>query len=91
MAMHPDDRPKDVLEVRDALLGNRTQSRGAVAARQALREPWLDALRTNRWLAGAAVGLLVLALLVSLLAPRLPALPGERDPAVPAATSLAEP
>lgn len=91
MAMHPDDRPKDVLEVRDALLGNRTQSRGAAAARQALREPWLDALRTNRLLAGAAVGLLVLALLVSLLAPRLPALPGERDPAVPAATSLTAP
>jgi hypothetical protein len=89
--MHPDDRPKDVIELRDGLLGNRTQSRGVAAAKQALREPWIDALVKNRLLAGAALGLVVLALLVSLLSPRLPAVPGERDPAVPAATSQATP
>ncbi|HRI56498.1 MAG TPA: serine/threonine-protein kinase [Anaerolineae bacterium] len=91
MAMHPDDRPKDVLELRDSLLGSRNQPRGAAAARQALREPWIDALRKNRLLAGAAVGLVLLALLASLLAPRLPALPGERDPAVPVTTSYVAP
>jgi serine/threonine-protein kinase len=91
MAMHPDDRPASVVELRDGLLGSRTQSRGVTAARQALREPWIDALRTNRLLAGAAVGLLVLALLVSLLSPRLPPLPGERDPALPTAASLVAP
>ena len=74
MAMHPDGRPKDVVELRDSLLGSRTQSRGAVAARQALREPWVDALHKNRLLAGATIGLALLALLVSLFAPRLPAL-----------------
>ncbi|MEI2692916.1 MAG: hypothetical protein V9H69_25650 [Anaerolineae bacterium] len=72
--MHPDDRPKNVVELRDGLLGSRTQSRGAVAARQALREPWIDALYRHRLLAGATIGLALLALLVSLFAPRLPAL-----------------
>jgi hypothetical protein len=91
MAMHPDDRPASVTELRDGLMGSRAQSRGAAAAKQALREPWIDALRTNRLLAGATVGLLVLAVLVSLLAPRLPPLPGELDPALPTATSLVAP
>jgi hypothetical protein len=77
--------------LRDGLLGSRTQSRGVTAARHALREPWIDALHKNRLLAGAAVGLLVLALLVSLLSPRLPPLPGERDPALPTAASLVAP
>jgi eukaryotic-like serine/threonine-protein kinase len=91
MAMHPDDRPKDVIELREALLGGRTQSRGATAARQAQRERWKDALQKNRLLAGAAVGLVVLALLVSLLSPRLPALPDERDLSAPTATTLVAP
>lgn len=91
MAMHPDDRPKDVVELRDALLGHRFQSKGAAAARQAHREPWLDALRRNRLLAGAAAGLLVLALVISLLSPRLPALPGEQGSAQPPAASMIAP
>lgn len=91
MAMHPDDRPKDVLELRDALLGGRSQSRGVAAARQARREPWFEALHRNRLLAGAVAGLVLLALLASLLAPRLPALPGEQNPATPAATSQIAP
>lgn len=91
MAMHPDDRPKDVLELRDGLLGGRSQSRGVTAARQARREPWIEALHRNRLLAGAVAGLVLLALLASLLAPRLPAQPGEQNPATPAATSQIAP
>lgn len=91
MAMHPDERPKDVTELRDALLGSRTQSRGVAAAKQALYEPWIEAVQQNRLLAGAAVGLLLLALLLTLLAPRLPALPGERESVQPAAGILVEP
>ena len=91
MAMHPDDRPKDVLDLREALLGGRIQPRGAAATRPDQSERWRDALHRNRLLAGAAMGLVVLALLVSLLSPRLPALPGERDPSVPTATELVAP
>ncbi len=91
MAMHPDDRPKDVTELREALLGHRVQTKGDAAARQAQREPWVDALHKNRLLAGVAAGLVVLALLVSLLSPRLPALPGEQGSSQPPAASLAAP
>lgn len=91
MAMHPDERPKDVNELRDALLGSRSQPRGVAAAQRALYQSWIEAVQQNRMLAGATLGLLILALLVSLLAPRVPALPGERDPSLPATTSLVTP
>ena len=72
MAMHPDERPRDVNELRE-MLGNRAPSRAFSAAQDLLYQPWVEALRHNRRLAGAAVGLVVLALLVSLFSPRLPA------------------
>lgn len=81
MAMHPDDRPADVLQFRDQLIGAspfRTFRPRDLSDR---RRVWRLALRKHRLLAGTAVGLLVLALLISLAAPRLPARPGERSAA----------
>ncbi|MEZ4768210.1 MAG: serine/threonine-protein kinase [Caldilineales bacterium] len=91
MAMHPDERPSSVAEVRSSLVGSR-HAQGSGAALSAARyDRWIEALRSNRILAGAALGLIVLALLISLLSPRLPALPGELGAATPAATSQTQP
>ena len=87
MAMHPDERPANVVEVRNSLVGTRPSDASGAGTAATPYERWIEALRSNRILAGAAVGLIVLALLVSLLSPRLPAQPGELGAATPAITS----
>lgn len=87
MAMHPDERPASVVEVRTALLGQKAAEHAAAGGPAQPVDRWLDALRANRWLAGAALGLIVLALLISLLSPRLPAQPGEQGTSPPAVSS----
>lgn len=69
MAMHPSDRPASIMEVRQLLLDptHRTYESVSVPA-----SSWQHALREHRWLVGAAIGLITLALLVTLLAPPLP-------------------
>ncbi|MCB0236894.1 MAG: hypothetical protein KDG58_22165, partial [Anaerolineae bacterium] len=87
MAMHPDERPANVVEVRNSLVGTRPSDASGAGTAATPYERWIEALRSNRILAGAAVGLIVLALLVSLLSPRLPAQPGELGAATPVVTS----
>ncbi|MCS6844878.1 MAG: serine/threonine protein kinase [Caldilineales bacterium] len=76
MAMHPDQRPASVEELRAELLGMRPMA-PAIAAPPSVSEVWLTALRSNSLWAGLALGLAALALVLSLLAPRLPPRPGE--------------
>lgn len=71
MAMHPDDRPASVAEFREALLGG-------IREREAVAEivvpavgQWRAALNANRVWVAVAVGLLVIALITTLLAPPL--------------------
>lgn len=87
MAMHPDERPASVVEVRHALLGSRPAEGADTVHDIHPYDRWLEALRSNRVLAGAALGLIVLALLISLLSPRLPAQSGELGAVTPVATS----
>lgn len=86
MAMHPDQRPASVEELRAELLGTRPITSPTTAA-PTPGEVWLAALRSNSLWAGLALGLVALALVISLLAPRLPPQPGElgAPPAVQAA------
>ncbi len=69
LAMHPDDRPPSVAEFRQALFTG-TQGRGSPAE---ITVPgagqWRTALGENRVLAVVALGLLIVALLTTLLAP----------------------
>lgn len=67
LAMHPDERPRDVRELRQLLLGA-TSSLEEVPSRMP-RVSWREALRTNRTLIGAAGLLLLTALVLSLLEP----------------------
>lgn len=76
MAMHPDQRPASVEELRAELLGTQPIVSGLAAA-TVPGEVWLAALRSNSLWAGIALGLVALALVISLLAPRLPPQPGE--------------
>jgi serine/threonine-protein kinase len=82
VAMHPDERPATVAELRAALMGARPAA-AAVAEAPSHAEEWQAALRTNGILVGIALGLVAVALIISLLAPRLPALPGERTTPTP--------
>ena len=91
MAMHPDERPSSVAEVRDALLGSRSFPGLGTARTADPYDRWIEALQSNRILAGAVLGLVVLALLISLLSPRLPAQPGELGAATPITTSQTQP
>jgi serine/threonine-protein kinase len=85
MAMHPDERPKDVTRFRELLMGAKA-SRGAVVAMAPSRSrEWAEAVQHNGLLAGATLGLVAVALIISLLAPRLPAGPGEQPAATPTA------
>jgi hypothetical protein len=89
MAMHPNERPADVLQLRDELVGSQPRQKAATPQPYPL---WQDALRRNRVLAGTTLGLALLALIVTLAAPRLPAVAGERTAPPPAATvDVAEP
>ncbi|MFZ2488300.1 MAG: serine/threonine-protein kinase [Anaerolineae bacterium] len=73
MGMHPDDRPRDVAELREALLGRRAGLRTVKPVDLMWQPSWQDAWQRNRLLAGAAAGTVALALLISLLRPALPA------------------
>lgn len=86
MAMHPNERPADVLHLRDELVAPRPRPATASPA-----NPWQEALKRHRVLAGATLGLALLALVVSLTAPRLPALSGELASPSPTATTVVEP
>ena len=65
--MHPDERPRDVRELRRLLFGT-TGSLG-VAPTLTPRQSWGEVLRQNRLLIGAAAVLVVTATLLSLLEP----------------------
>ena len=91
MAMHPDERPANVADLRNALVGSRPTDRSGAIRPVKPYDRWIEALGANRLLAGAVVGLVVLALLVSLLSPRLPAQPGELGAATPVSTSQIQP
>ncbi|MFZ1756463.1 MAG: serine/threonine-protein kinase [Caldilineaceae bacterium] len=67
LAMHPDERPRDIREVRRLLFGT-TSSLGDGPA-LAPRHSWREVLRENRLLIGAAALLIVTATLLSLLEP----------------------
>lgn len=89
MGMHPSERPADIVQLRDELVPPPPKPRPAPSQRY---QQWEDALRRNRILAGATLGLVLLALIVSLAAPRLPAISGERPSArATAATNTVEP
>jgi serine/threonine-protein kinase len=69
MAMHPSDRPASIMEVRQLLLDAVHRPHEQLPAPN---QAWQHALGENRWLVGLAIGLITLALLVTLLAPPLP-------------------
>jgi serine/threonine-protein kinase len=85
MAMHPSERPGDVLQLRDELVVPAPKARPVTSSRY---HAWLEALQRHRALAGATLALVLLAFIVSLASPRLPATSGERSPSSPAATAL---
>ena len=69
MAMHPNDRPATVTDVRRALFDPVFHS---ASLRTDSLAAWDLAVQANSWLIGAALGLAVVALVVTLLAPVLP-------------------
>ena len=69
MAMHPNDRPPSVVEVRRALFDPVFHSANL---RTDSLVAWEQAVHANSWLIGAALGLAAVALVVTLLAPLLP-------------------
>jgi serine/threonine protein kinase len=71
MALHPDDRPSSVEELQRALAGKAAAP--AAVRRPERRVSWRDAARGNMGLFVAAVALLLLAILVTLVAPPVPA------------------
>ncbi len=72
MSMHPDQRPSSVAELRAILFGVGEIRSGALSD-PTLAQEWREAMRLNSWLVGAALGLMAVALTVTLLAPPLPA------------------
>jgi len=71
MAMHPDDRPASVAEFREALLAGIQESVPAEIAVPGAGQ-WRAALHENRMLITVALGLLIIALITTLLAPPSP-------------------
>lgn len=72
MSMHPDQRPSSIAELR-ALLFGVGEIRSGSLSDPTLGQEWQEAMRLNSWLIGAALGLIAVALTVTLLAPPLPA------------------
>jgi len=93
MAMHPDERPADISQLREILLGSKPLPTSVIAEAPSRSHEWQRAFEANGLLAGAALGLLAVALIISLLAPRLPAIDGERvlDAPPAALLSIGEP
>lgn len=73
LAMHPDERPKDVRELRRLLFGT-TSSLGDAPTLMP-RLSWGEILHTNRLLIGATVLLVVAATVLSLLEPPIAGIP----------------
>jgi serine/threonine-protein kinase len=88
MAMHPDERPADVHEFQAMLIGSQPLRISGLSRAPSRSTEWANAVQRNGLLAGAALGLLAVALIISLLAPRLPATPGERSTSTPPAGLL---
>jgi eukaryotic-like serine/threonine-protein kinase len=64
MEMHPDDRPENVNLLRASLLGN---ERRPARQRKQSDASWLEAIEANQGMALLAFGLLILAILLTLL------------------------
>jgi serine/threonine-protein kinase len=73
--MHPDDRQRSIAELRSELFSPLPLSR-VIADRTVVdaSKRWAEALRENSWLVLAAVMLLVVALVATILSPDLPPL-----------------
>lgn len=78
MAMHPNERPSDVLQFRAALTGAKAPT-PVLAETVSRTDEWKEAVKRNGLLAGAALGLITVALIISLLAPRVPSGPSQGD------------
>jgi len=70
MEMHPDDRPASVAEFRKELFAPSLPD--IVAQFVPAEDEWLSAARENRVLIAVALGLMLMALLVTILAPGTP-------------------
>jgi serine/threonine-protein kinase len=71
MALHPDDRPENVVEFQRILLGKGSES-PPVRRRQKIG--WREAIRENRGLGITTILLLLIALLATLVSPYVPVL-----------------
>ena len=72
MSMHPDQRPNSAAEWHD-LLFNEPPASQAGSANPATRAEWTQAVQVNRWQVAVAATLVVLAIVVTVFAPPLPA------------------
>jgi len=70
MALHPDDRPETIVEFQHILLGKGSDS--PPIRRRQQKIGWRDAIRENRGLGIAAILLLLVALLATLVSPYVP-------------------
>ena len=70
MEMHPDDRPTSVAELRKELFAPSLPD--IVSQFIPAEDEWVSAARENRVLIGVALGLMLMALLVTMLAPKMP-------------------
>ena len=73
MEMHPDQRPGSIAEFRAELLSQSPTAPGLLSLSTADERIWATALRENRTLITVALTLLVVALVVTLFSPPLPA------------------
>ena len=79
LAMHPDERPKDVAAFRSILSPSEAEKAAHNVSVNVME--WRQALRSNRLLAAAAAGMAIMALIVTLFSPALP--PRTEAPASP--------
>jgi len=70
MEMHPDDRPASVAELRKELFAPSLPD--VVSQFIPAEDEWVSAARENKVLIGVALGLMLMALLVTMLAPKMP-------------------
>jgi len=73
MEMHPDQRPGSVAEFRAELLSQSSTAPGLLSLSATDERMWATALRENRTLITVALTLLIVALVVTLFSPPLPA------------------
>ncbi len=73
MEMHPDQRPGSVAEFRAELLSQSSTAPGLLSLSANEERMWATALRENRTLITVALTLLIVALVVTLFSPPLPA------------------